>query len=119
MMQRTAVLLAILTCSCGHSVSVQDAIDGAEKTLVGVDVGITLSKEAVDEATTRRMQQCAGETGYDARKACMGKLGEPVAPAFDKAAAAYDAAVAALELLEEANRELQPFVEAAREELGR
>lgn len=110
-----AVVVALALAGCKRTPDVPDAIDAVNKTLAGVDLAVQASKPVVDGATDVMMQRCAGEAPGDARRACMGALGRPVAPAYERAGAAYDAAVKALEDLQAAWDELQPALAAARE----
>ena len=112
----SAILLAVtLLGGCGRD-SVPKALDGAEKMLVGVDEALTLSKEGVDEATDQRIERCS-EGEFADRKECMGILGKPVAPAYEKAAEAYDAAVEAIAAMRAAYAELEPIFDEAAKEL--
>lgn len=114
-MKRIAICLILVVLGCKRTPDVPDALLAANRALAGVDLGVDASKEVIDRATELRMEQCAAEPPGDARGACMGALGRHVAPAYEKAGAAYDAAVAALQALAEAWEELQPVLDEARE----
>lgn len=115
----TATLLAALMCGgCAH-VTIPEALDVANKGLAGAGLAVQGSKALVDEATELKLEQCGSKPPGDARRECMGVLGKPVAPGYEKAAAAYDAAVLAIEAFEAAYEDLKPAIEAAREVVGR
>ncbi len=115
MKKLTTTLVVVAALSGCASANPAKAIRASKKALVGIDFAAEKSEAVVDRATAIRTQQCLDEEPGDDRRRCMGKLGEPVAPLYEKAGAAYDTAVAALEALEEANAELQELLEAARE----
>ena len=77
------------------------ALDVANKALVGVHVSTDALVAATTAARKDRIAHCralALPTEAE-RTACLGRLGEPLAPLAAELAAAYDAAVLALEQL--------------------
>jgi hypothetical protein len=116
MTNKLIIALIIATSSAGCASSdPSKAIAASQKALVGIDFAAEKSEPVVDRATAIRVEQCIGEKPGDERRRCMGALGKPVAPIYEKAGAAYDAAIDALEMLEQANAELQEILEEARE----
>lgn len=111
-----ALLLALLTLGCAQKPSPGVAFDSAAQALGAIGVFVEESGGLVDAATELRMQRCAD--AFD-RAACMGRLGLPVAPTYQRVGVAYDAAVRALEELRKAYDELEPIMVEATRELGR
>lgn len=112
----TIIALSVFTSvGCAHHQQAADAaFDGIDKGLAGFAVGVQASREPVEEATNARIAKCQDA---EDREACMGLLGKPVGPIYDKIGTAYDAAVKAMDVLEEAYGELAPIVEEAMLEL--
>ena len=116
---KQSILILFLVSGCKHAPTIPDALDAANKTLAGASIAVEGSKLIVDEATTLTIQLCEPKPVGDARRKCMGALGKPVAPAYEKAGAAYDAAVEAIDAFKAAYEELRPAIEAAREVTGK
>ncbi len=108
------VLASALTSGCAGA-NPSKAIDASKKALVGIDFSAEKSEPVVDRATAIRTNQCVDEEPGDDRRRCMGALGKPVKPVYDKVDAAYDAALKALDALAEASDELQELLNEARE----
>ena len=112
------LLLLLFAVGCATRPTVPQALDAANKALAGVDLAVEQSKAIVDAATDLKIESCSDKAPGEDRRECMGQLGKPIAPAYEKAGAAYDAAVDAIEAFKRAYEELQPFVDAAREEVN-
>ena len=113
-MRQIAIIFMFATSGCATTLPV--ALDGTEKALKAVDVGLDLKASVWEAAVADRIAVCRAKDLETAeqRRECMGKFaeGEKVIPLLKQAGAAYDTMVEALETLRNVAGELAPYLEA-------
>jgi hypothetical protein len=121
-MKTTILALTLLLPGCAHGLD--KSIDGVEKFAAGVKVGVDGSVTMWDAGVDAKVAYCAAKLGEDSTEAqrakCMGILGrgEKAEPALEKMRDGYDLVAEGLELLREAQKELEPYLEAAEKAAG-
>ena len=111
-----AVFVWIFAFAGCSTANIARALDGAEKTMKGVDIALDEGSELWAKAVDLRIESCGDKVSKEDRRTCMGIFarGDELQPLLEKAVEGYDDLAKLIEVLRELNTEMQPFLEAAR-----
>jgi len=99
-----ALLFSLSLCGCRDMPNTATALDVVSKGLVAVDVAADITVSELDHLRQARLAECQAKElpTPEAREDCLGPWAEPLAPKAEAFGKAYDAALDALQALEEA-----------------
>ena len=117
-------VLALSTSGCAHTLDA--GLDGIEKFAAGTRVAVVEGTKLWSAGVDAQIAFCRAKgLGPDAseedRTKCLGVLGQgaKAEPALEKLGDGYDMIAEGLKLLREAQKELEPYLEAAQEAVKR